>query len=82
MLFCNGKDKVKVRQGRSKRTENEQVNQGKQMTEEGMVPCSPAERGTPCNRLCCASTGAPWDGYSSINLQPLSSRIELESAVR
>src|SRR6266704_6639034 len=42
MLFCNGKDKVKVRQGRSKRTENEQVHQGKQMTEEVMVPCSPA----------------------------------------
>jgi len=40
------------------------VNQGKQMTEEGMVPCSPAERGTPCNRLCCASTGAPWNGYA------------------
>jgi hypothetical protein len=38
---------VKVRQGRLKRTEEQQVNQRKQMTEEGMVPCSLAERGTP-----------------------------------
>ena len=53
---------MKVRQGRSKRTEDQQVNQGKQMTEEVMGSCSPAERGIPCNRLCCASTGAPWDG--------------------
>jgi hypothetical protein len=42
MLFCNGRDKVKVRQGRLNRTEDQQVNQRKQMTEEGMVPCSPA----------------------------------------
>ena len=41
-LFCNGKDRVKVRQGRLKRTEDQQVNQRKQMTEEGMGPCSPA----------------------------------------
>ncbi len=41
-LFCNGRDRVKVRQGRLKRTEDQQVNQRKQMTEEGMVPCSPA----------------------------------------
>lgn len=34
------------------------------MTEEGMVPCSLAERRAPCNGGCCASTGAPWDGYS------------------
>jgi len=82
-LFCNGGDRVKVRQGRLKRTEDQQVNQGMQMTEEGMVPCSPAERGTPCNRLCCASTGAPWNGcLLSISLQPLSSRVELESGMR
>jgi hypothetical protein len=55
---------VKVRQGRPKRTEDQQANQGKQMTEGVMGPCSPAERGTSCNRLCCASTGAPWNGYS------------------
>jgi len=42
MLFCNGGDRVKVRQGRLKRTEDQQVNQGMQMTEEVMVPCSPA----------------------------------------
>jgi hypothetical protein len=61
-LLCNGRDMVKVRQGRLKRTEDQQVNQGMQMTEEGMVPCSPAKWRTPCNRLCCASTGAPWGG--------------------
>jgi hypothetical protein len=42
MLFCNGRDRVKVRQGRLKRTEDQQGNRGKQMTEEGMVPCFPA----------------------------------------
>ncbi len=42
MPSCNGKDKVKVRQGRSKRTEDKQVNQGKQMTGRVMGPCSPA----------------------------------------
>ncbi len=41
-LFCNGGDRVKVRQGRLKRTVDQQVNQGMQMTEEVMVPCSPA----------------------------------------
>ena len=78
MLFCNGGDMVKVRQGRLKRTEDQQVSQRKQMTEEVMGPCSPAKRGTPRNRLCCASTGALWNG-SSISLQPPSSRVELES---
>src|SRR6266568_660224 len=78
MLFCNGGDRVKVRQGRLKRTEDQQVSQRKQMTEEVMGPCSPAKRGTPRHRLCCASTGALWNG-SSISLQPPSSRVELES---
>ena len=32
------------------------------MTERVMEPCSPAERGTPCNGLCCALTGAPQRG--------------------
>src|SRR6266568_7602745 len=32
-LFCNGRDTVKVRQGRLKRTEDQQANQRKQMTE-------------------------------------------------
>ena len=42
------------------------------MTEEVMGSCSPAERGTPCNRLCCASTGAPWDRYSYLSACRLS----------
>src|SRR5712692_4530709 len=42
MPFCNGRDMVKVRQGRSKRTEDKQVDQGKQMTGRVMGPCSPA----------------------------------------
>ena len=42
MPSCNGMDRVKVRQGRLKRTEDQQVNRGRQMTEEVMGPCSPA----------------------------------------
>src|SRR5712692_2400933 len=82
-LFCNGGDMVKVRQGRLKRTEDQQVNQGMQMTEEGMVRCSPAKRGTPCEPvvLCFDWCALEWI-FSSTSLQPLSSRVELESAVR
>ena len=69
----NGKDRVKVRQGRPQRTEEQQANQGRQMTEGVMRPCSPAERGTSCNRLCCASTGAPWNGYA----YPLACNLEV-----
>src|SRR5438034_3747469 len=32
------------------------------MTERVVEPCSPAKRGTPCNRLGCALTGAPQRG--------------------
>ena len=82
-LFCNGKDRVKVRQGRLKRTEDQQVNQGMQMTEKGMVPCSPAERGTPREPvvLCFDWCALEWM-VLSINLPPPRSRIELESRMR
>ena len=64
MLFCNGGDRVKVRQGRLKRTEDQQVSQRKQMTEEVMGPCSPAKRGphtTGCAvlRLVRSGMGVP-----------------------
>src|SRR5260221_8439119 len=40
------------------------------MTERVVGPCSPAERGTPCNGLCCAPTGALWRETSSFDPHP------------
>src|SRR5712692_5370393 len=40
------------------------------MTGRGVGPCSPAERGTSCNGLCCAPTGALWRETSSFDPHP------------
>src|SRR5215831_15772035 len=63
MLGCNGQDTVKVRQERSKRTEGQHVNQGKQMT-------APSDTASWC---ALAWTSSP------TSVLPSSSRIEPES---
>src|SRR5260370_31925935 len=69
-LCCNGRDMVKVRQGKEPEMGRKGFTREWQMTEGVVGPCSPAERGTSCNRLCCAPTGAPWRETSSFDPHP------------